>query len=30
MFADSFAASGQKAKAENADAKRAKALLDLA
>jgi hypothetical protein len=30
MFADPFAASGQKAKAENADAKRAKALLDLA
>jgi hypothetical protein len=30
MFADPLAASGQKAKAENADAKRAKALLDLA
>jgi hypothetical protein len=30
MFADPLAASGQKAKAENADAKCAKALLDLA
>ena len=30
MFVDPFATSGQKAKAENADAKCAKALLDLA
>jgi hypothetical protein len=30
MFADPFTASGQKTKAENSDAKSAKALLDLA